>query len=210
MLIDMNNNLEYRQMLEAVNLFISENGLTGVKRALELRRLVERAAYLEPMIQITVDASDNQVTAFFPGVTEISRTIKSVPFIEVSADTGWLTLWHRIGFIRDRWHFFERSSVNISGEIVSTINHVFDDITRTALAEGAITEHLTQEGLFSHLRDVGGPDDVVILRFTNRDGENLYHTLTDAEINAILVLDEIRSLHRRIRRSILNLGIVSK
>lgn len=188
----LSNLFEFNRMFEIIDSFINKNELSEIDRTYQLKDLAKRGAYLMTLTNTITDSYDNSMRIYYPGVTQISRNINNVPYINISS-RGTVAARHEIGFIQNDWLFFRRTSLRIREDNFIEINHNYSDINRTVLA-GEISE-VIDISLNSRLRGLNESDTIPVIRFINEHGDYHQHTLTTAEINALSVISELIGIH---------------
>jgi hypothetical protein len=205
--------LDFIGIIEMFDQYLEDVQADDGDIAHEVRELAIRANEILNNMYIHVDDFDGQITVYYPGVRAITQSINKVPYIRPARATSTganATLFLRMGFQRNNWLFFDRTSLRLSDDSFIHHNNTFFD-RQTEILRGGIQEEVVRDwglvnwnsGYIRRRINYMDVDYNHVLRFTNRDDDTHHDvTLSNVEINAVRNILELFQLMGRLGHEI--------
>ena len=219
--------LEFDQLLELVEAYLEQDDISEGDPAHEIVELATRGAEMLRLVDVVVDDFDGRITVYYPGIREISETVRIVPTIRPEPQRVHGRAAPRVranfdivkGFVRSDWLHFDRTELRMSDDSIVWRNYESNYKSETVVSGGVREEaRRWNHGLFHMVNN----DGVVrnsgytyrfatlmdvnyhhVIRFVNRDRDENYDVvLSDAEILALSTLAELFILMGRLTEGI--------
>lgn len=183
----------YTELYEYITEFIENNDITPNDIVYELQEGAKTLSDLATKCEIITDNIEATAYVYYPGVDDISDKTNVIPFLSTS--TYGISLEFKLGFNRNGWLFFDEVTVSNSNTTHKTVDYKNYDVNRDTLGGSLIQEYI-YTSTFNESFTSSAPGNEVVIRFKNTDTNEIFdHTLTDDEISAISLLDQIDRLH---------------
>jgi len=219
--------LDFDSLLAMVDEYLENPDVSENDVAYEIRELALRGAELAEIVDVVVDDFDGQITVYYPGIREISSTVRMVPYIRPEPSRVHGRAAPRVranfritkGFVRQDWLHFDRTELRMSNDQIVWRNYESGYKTEDVV-QGGVREEARRwsHGLFHVVNNDGEVRnsgyiyrfatqmDVNydhVLRFVNRGRDENYDVvLSDAEISALATLAELFIIMGRLTEGI--------
>jgi len=188
--IKLNRAGDYHGLNDLVDTYLTQSPeVNEVDSAHTILELLDPILEVMDQVNIVYDRFDDDATIYYKGVTEINALHHFVPYTTTRNNT----MHAKIGFQNEDWLFFNRIEISLGGnEKITWLNLKENEVLREVINDGLIHEEVTRVLNEMHFNQFLNASENPILKFTGANNRSLDYEFTEAERNAIEVLNVFR------------------
>lgn len=183
---DLSSRGKYVELYQFISDFISSNSTDENDPVYQVLDVLNPILPLMDGLHVSYDEFSGYATIYPANVANISDTINFVP----SMRTNGPEINILAGFQSPQWFFFEYITLKIEDEQVQTS---LSEQSRDVLS-GSLVSETANISMFDDYYDKLSNASTAVLRFSNENGENLDHVLTDEELSGFKAIFALSSV----------------
>lgn len=189
-------NCRYEELYSMLEEYLAGEDITGIDAIKELEACLSELIELMSSCVVTEDSIEGNAKIQYKDALDISAKQCIIPILETSKYTGAM-IEYKLGLQKNDWLFFDRITA-VAGESKNTCTYKSYEVNRDVLSGGKICEYIYSSGfnlIFSNAKELSAGT----IRFENTSTKEIFdHEITETELNAIIILEQINTLHDKL------------